>query len=107
MRLIIPEAWAAGKRRLRFPRMRFFALATDYDETLADDGRVAPPTLAALRALAATGRRLLLVTGRELADLRRVFPEAGELFDAVVAENGAVLWLPKAREERLLGEPAP
>ena len=34
-----------------------------------------------------------MVTGRELPDLRRVFPEIGG-FDAVVAENGALLWRP-------------
>lgn len=87
--------------------MRFVALATDYDETLADEGRVTDRTTAALERLRGSGRRLLLVTGRELPDLRRVFPRAGELFDAVVAENGAVLWLTGPREERLLAEPPP
>lgn len=85
--------------------MRFVVLATDYDETLALEGRVAPPTLDALRRLRASGRAALLVTGRELDDVRRVFPEADQVFDAIVAENGGVLWVQK--EERLLGEPPP
>ena len=87
--------------------MRFVALATDYDETLADEGVATERTQAALKKVRASGRRLLLVTGRELPDLRSVFPQVGELFDAVVAENGGVLWLPGTKEERLLAEPPP
>ena len=87
--------------------MRFVAFATDYDETLADEGVATERTQAALEKVRASGRRLLLVTGRELPDLRKVFPRVGELFDAVVAENGAVLWLPKTKEELLLAEPPP
>ena len=86
--------------------MRFLALATDYDGTLATDGAVDPETVAALRRLAATGRTLILVTGRQLNDLLRVFPEAG-LFDAVVAENGAVLYRPGSGEMRVLAPPPP
>ncbi len=85
--------------------MRYLALATDYDETLADHGRVRPEALAALERVKASGRRLILVTGRELGNLREVFPGV-ELFDAIVAENGGVLQLAGTREERALGEPA-
>lgn len=74
--------------------MRFLALATDYDGTLAHDGFVNPSTVAALERLRASGRRALLVTGRELRDLQRVFPRL-DLFDRVVAENGAVLYRPQ------------
>ena len=56
--------------------MRYHVLAADYDGTLADDGRVDAPTLEALRRLADTGRKLVLVTGRQLDDLLAVFPEA-------------------------------
>ena len=86
--------------------MRYMALATDYDGTFATDGRVAPATLAALEALKASGRRALLVTGRHLEDLRRVFSHL-DVFDRVVAENGAVLYDPASREERLLSEQPP
>lgn len=81
------------------------ALATDYDGTLASHGVVAAPTLAALERLKASGRKLLMVTGRELPDLRRVFP-AADLFDAIVAENGALLCRP-GRADELLAPPAP
>ena len=53
-----------------------------------------------------SGRRLILVTGRELPDLLTVFPHIA-LFDRVVAENGAVVHCPATREEKLLGEPPP
>ncbi|HYR18641.1 MAG TPA: HAD family hydrolase [Myxococcales bacterium] len=86
--------------------MRFAALATDYDETLADHGRVLPGTEQALERLRASGRKLLLVTGRDLADLRLVFSRV-DLFHAVVAENGALLYLPDRKQERPLAESPP
>ncbi len=85
--------------------MLIAALATDYDGTLAREGKVAASTLAALERLRASGRKLIMVTGRELPDLRRVFPEVGG-FDAVVAENGALLWRPEHGEPQALA-PAP
>jgi hydroxymethylpyrimidine pyrophosphatase-like HAD family hydrolase len=87
-------------------RVRYVVLACDYDGTLACDGQVEAPTVAALEQVRASGRRLVLVTGRELADLQQVCPHL-ELFDRVVAENGAVLYRPATREERLLAEPPP
>jgi hydroxymethylpyrimidine pyrophosphatase-like HAD family hydrolase len=86
--------------------MRYMALATDYDQTLATDGQVAPSTLAALEALKASGRKILLATGRHLDDLRRIFPKI-DVFDRIVAENGAVLCDPASREETLLTENPP
>jgi hypothetical protein len=41
-----------------------------------------------------------------MEDLVTVFPEL-ELFDRVVAENGALLYRPDTREQRLLAEPPP
>ncbi len=84
--------------------MRYLALAADYDGTLATNGIVDRDTVEALRRLAATGRKLILVTGRQLSDLLRAFPEAAS-FDAVVAENGAVLYRPQSRETRVLAPP--
>ena len=52
--------------------MRFYCLATDYDGTIAHDGVVAATTIAALERLKASGRRLVLVTGRELEVLDAV-----------------------------------
>ena len=86
--------------------MRYLALACDYDGTLASHGRVDEPTLAALRRLLASGRKLILVTGRELPDLQSVFPHL-DLFERVVAENGALLYRPGTREEKLLAAPPP
>jgi HAD superfamily hydrolase (TIGR01484 family) len=86
--------------------MRYLALACDYDGTLATDGRVGAETVAALEDLLASGRKLILVTGRELPDLLANFPRA-DLFEWVVAENGALLYRPSSREEKALGEPPP
>jgi HAD superfamily hydrolase (TIGR01484 family) len=66
--------------------MYFVALATDYDGTIAEDGVVAEATLEALRELKQSGRKLLLVTGRQLPELKKVLPEIA-LFDLIVAEN--------------------
>lgn len=84
--------------------MRYVALAVDYDGTLAADSaaRVAPETVHALERLAASGRKVILVTGRELEGLLSVFPRL-EVFDRVVAENGAVLYTPQTRTRRTLG----
>jgi HAD superfamily hydrolase (TIGR01484 family) len=82
------------------------ALATDYDDTLAQFGRTDAPALRALQRVKQSGRKLILVTGRVLPDLKRVFPEIA-LFDLVVAENGALLYDPHRDEETVLAEPPP
>jgi hydroxymethylpyrimidine pyrophosphatase-like HAD family hydrolase len=81
-------------------------LATDYDGTLAHHGVVSPETLGAIKRMRAAGKKLVLVTGRELEELERVFPDIG-LCDLVVAENGALLYWPGTGQIKLLGEPAP
>jgi hydroxymethylpyrimidine pyrophosphatase-like HAD family hydrolase/energy-coupling factor transporter ATP-binding protein EcfA2 len=86
--------------------MRYLALATDYDGTLAHEGIVTDSTLQAVRKLKESGRRAVLVTGRELDDLRRVFPDLN-VFDRIVAENGAHVFAPETGEEQLLGTPPP
>jgi hypothetical protein len=86
--------------------MRYYALATDYDHTLAHDGSVSDQAVAALEKLRRSGRKLILVTGRELPDLLRVFSRV-DLFERVVAENGALLYRPATREEKLLGDRPP
>jgi len=86
--------------------MHYLILATDYDGTLAKDGKVSESTLDALKRLQKSGRRLILVTGRQLEDLCKVFPETS-VFDCVVAENGAVIYFPATREELLLGSLPP
>ncbi len=84
--------------------MRFHALATDYDGTIAHHGLVDEDTLAALERAKKSGRKLVLVTGRELPDLLTVFPRI-DLFDLAVMENGATVYDPKTKETRVLAEP--
>jgi hydroxymethylpyrimidine pyrophosphatase-like HAD family hydrolase/energy-coupling factor transporter ATP-binding protein EcfA2 len=86
--------------------MRYHALACDYDGTLALHGRVDSSTVAALERVRASGRKLFMVTGRQVEDLLGVFPEA-HLFDRIVAENGAVVYDPGTREVRALADPPP
>jgi HAD superfamily hydrolase (TIGR01484 family) len=86
--------------------MRYHALACDYDGTIAWDGHLTARTISALIDVKKSGRKLILVTGRELDDLMRVCPRL-DLFDRVVAENGALLYRPATREERQLAEPPP
>lgn len=86
--------------------MRYHALACDYDGTIAHDGKVDDSTVAALERLRETGRKLILVTGRQLDDLKQVFAKL-EIFDRVVAEDGALIYRPGTREEKTLGVPPP
>jgi hydroxymethylpyrimidine pyrophosphatase-like HAD family hydrolase len=86
--------------------MRYHLLATDYDATLATDGTVAVETVDALNDVRATGRRIVLVTGRELDDLMSVHPDLA-VFERVVAENGALLYRPATKEKTRLAEPPP
>jgi HAD superfamily hydrolase (TIGR01484 family) len=83
--------------------MRYLALATDYDGTLAHEGRVDASTIEALDRLRRSHWKLILVTGRELPDLQNVFPRY-KLFDRVVAENGALLFDPTTQAVRALAE---
>jgi HAD superfamily hydrolase (TIGR01484 family) len=90
--------------------MRFLAFASDYDGTLAWNGKIERPTLKALEQLKQSGRKLILATGRELDDLLGIFPQAG-IFDSIVAENGALLYhpakaqMPAAARIKLLTDP--
>jgi HAD superfamily hydrolase (TIGR01484 family) len=86
--------------------MRYVALASDYDGTIATKGRVPAEVVRALERVAASGRTLILVTGREIEQLIEVFPELA-VFDLVVAENGALLYDPESKQETALGEPPP
>src|SRR5262249_51858728 len=73
--------------------MKLAALALDYDGTIAVGGILDQSVRDAIAAARQIGVAVLLVTGRQIADLRRV---TGDLtcFDVVVAENGAVLEFP-------------
>ncbi|RIL01428.1 MAG: hypothetical protein DCC71_17715 [Proteobacteria bacterium] len=71
----------------------FQAVAIDYDGTLTNgrDDQPSEDALAAVEAARRAGLRVILVTGRILEELRSVFPSVDAWFDALVAENGAVL----------------
>jgi hydroxymethylpyrimidine pyrophosphatase-like HAD family hydrolase len=84
--------------------MIIHVLACDYDGTIADEGHVPPETAAVLARVRESGRRLFLVTGRMLDDLKSVCPDVDRMFDLVVAENGGLLYIPDRREVRRLGD---
>ncbi|MHB1091873.1 HAD family hydrolase [Thiobacillus sp.] len=84
--------------------MRYLALATDYDGTLTSDDRLSEQAISALERLRVSGRRAILVTGRQLDDLLAVCP-CTQLFDLIVAENGAIVYDPASREETRLANP--
>lgn len=86
--------------------MRYLAIASDYDGTLATKGQVSATTLTALQRLRESGRKLILVTGRQLDELAQILPQL-DWFDCVVAENGALLYWPGTGEEQLLGDRPP
>jgi hydroxymethylpyrimidine pyrophosphatase-like HAD family hydrolase len=84
----------------------FKALACDYDGTLASQDRIGTEALSALGSAREAGLRLILVTGRTFFELTRVC-EPLDLFDAVVAENGAVLYFPREALIHDQGPPPP
>jgi HAD superfamily hydrolase (TIGR01484 family) len=84
--------------------VRYLVLAADFDGTIARDGQVAAETLALLRKVTLSGRRVVLVTGRRLDDLQRAFPDL-DICDWIVAENGALLYRPASREEVTIAPP--
>jgi hydroxymethylpyrimidine pyrophosphatase-like HAD family hydrolase len=86
--------------------MRYLALASDYDGTLAKDGHVEEAVRHALSRLRASGRKVILVTGRELPELKSVFAEIN-VCDVVVAENGGLLYWPNEQREEVIAEAPP
>lgn len=86
--------------------MRYLVFATDYDGTLAHHGTVEPAVIEALERCRTSGRRLVMVTGREMKDLSQIFTRF-DLFDYVVAENGGTLYRPETREEIPIAERPP
>jgi len=85
--------------------MHFLALAVDYDGTIAENGNVPAHVCTALASLKASGRKLLLITGRELQALKHHFTQL-DLFDLVVVENGALLYDPRTDTEELIADSA-
>lgn len=86
--------------------MRYRLLATDFDGTLARLGRVEQETQAALRCWRQAGHRLLLITGRTIAEITQIYPDIAE-FDLVCGENGAMLLWPASGRQHALAQPSP
>ncbi len=86
--------------------MRYQLIATDYDGTLAHNGQVDDETWAAIATFRQRGGRVVLVTGREFDDLQQTCPPL-ERFDAVIAENGGVIYWPATQALSLQGQPPP
>jgi hydroxymethylpyrimidine pyrophosphatase-like HAD family hydrolase len=86
--------------------MHYQVLCSDYDGTLATAGKIAPHVVTALDKLRNSGRQLVMVTGRELNDLKTVCPYLNR-FSYVVAENGAVLYHPNSDTVELLAAAPP
>jgi hydroxymethylpyrimidine pyrophosphatase-like HAD family hydrolase len=82
------------------------ALACDYDGTIAHHGHVDDDTFNALERVRRAGKKLLLVSGRELEDLTTACHRLA-IFDSLVLENGAVIVDPVSREVRRLANPPP
>ena len=86
--------------------MKLSVLALDYDGTVARDDRLDPSVRDAIAEARRRGIAVMLVTGRNLVDLRRV---AGDLHfvDGVVAENGALVHFPDSGVTTPLTPPIP
>ncbi len=88
--------WAkAQAERRRSVHLTVFAC--DFDSTLAEEGQVDPATWDALRAARNAGMVHILVTGRTLDSIVSRGPFR-ELFEAIVAENGAVVLLTRRNQ---------
>jgi hydroxymethylpyrimidine pyrophosphatase-like HAD family hydrolase len=79
------------------------AVALDLDGTLTDSGALSQPAIREIDRLRDDGLVAVLVTGRIGSELDLAFPGLREHFDAVVAENGAVLQVDET--ENALAEP--
>jgi hydroxymethylpyrimidine pyrophosphatase-like HAD family hydrolase len=84
--------------------MKLHVLALDYDGTIATDGALDPHVRTAIEAARRRGFVVVLATGRILDDLRCLLGDLS-LFDAIVAENGAVVVFPAAGRSTQLCAP--
>lgn len=73
--------------------MRLRVIAVDYDGTIATDGVLDPAVRQSIQQARKRGVLVVIVTGRILSELRHVAGDV-DFVDGVVAENGAVVYLP-------------
>ena len=81
--------------------MRYMALACDYDGTITHHNKPNYEVLDKLRQLRASGRKVILITGRTLEQLRDACPDFSR-FDSLVLENGAVLFDAATEQKQIL-----
>jgi hydroxymethylpyrimidine pyrophosphatase-like HAD family hydrolase len=86
--------------------LKFGVLALDYDGTIARDGVLDSEVRSAIAEVRKRGIAVVIVTGRILAELEQV---AGDLHfvDAVVGENGAVIWFANGHARQLGSSTSP
>lgn len=100
-KVVLPPRGSEKRRATHFK-----VLASDLDGTLvheyADRDRplVGPNTWDALRRVRSVGMTLMLVTGRTLDSFINAGPYA-EIFEVIVAEDGAVVYFPRRETVRL------
>lgn len=88
-------AWPPAARQL------LVGVFTDIDDTLTTHGAITPDALQALADLKAAGLYVIAITGRPIGWCERFIRGDSTLgtppwpVDAMVAENGAVAWVPK------------
>jgi hydroxymethylpyrimidine pyrophosphatase-like HAD family hydrolase len=82
--------------------MKLGVVAIDYDGTIAVNGRFDAGVRDAIAQLRLHGIAVVLVTGRRLAELKTVGGNLG-CFNAIVAENGAVLYFPESGRQAIVG----
>ncbi|MGE0361403.1 MAG: HAD hydrolase family protein [Vicinamibacterales bacterium] len=87
--------------------VKLTVLALDYDGTIARHDRLDPSVRAAIASARERGVTVLLVTGRILADLRRVVSDDLQFVDAVIAENGAIVHFPHSGQTNVLAPALP
>jgi hydroxymethylpyrimidine pyrophosphatase-like HAD family hydrolase/CheY-like chemotaxis protein len=75
-------------------------LACDMDGTLAIDGIIPPQTWNLLRQVKLSGLTLILATGRVIDSFVNTGPFA-EIFEVIVAEDGAVIFFPKKNSVKM------
>lgn len=85
---------------------KFKMLATDYDETIATKGKLTSSAEQALLLAKEAGYLLSIVTGRGFDSLLYACPQI-EMFDSVVAENGAILYFPSTGKLEFLANSPP
>lgn len=96
-RLASPSTQPMSHEALHFDKRKnahLILLACDLDGTLTGDNGIEPETWQALRDARYAGLGLILVTGRTLDRLEAEYA-FDDLCEAIVAENGAVIYYPR------------